>query len=82
MLVDQVNDAMRTAAEEAKNAQKAGNKLKAPVQYTGDAAKRLTKALAAFEKVKTDEQFDAVAFRARSRKQHALSTRSRAAQGE
>jgi hypothetical protein len=63
MLVDQVNDAMRTAAEDAKNAQKSGHKLKLPLQHAADAAKGLTKALTAYEAVKDEDHFEMHAFK-------------------
>lgn len=63
-LVDQVNDAMRMAAEDAKNAQRAGDKLKLPHQQAEDAAKRLSKALTAYVEVKDDPEFDKTTFMA------------------
>lgn len=63
-VTDAVNDAMRTAADEARTAARAGDALKMPIAQAKDAAKKLTKALDAYSKVKDEADFDSDAFRA------------------
>lgn len=53
-----INDAMRTAAEDAKNAAKAGSALNLPVHLVEEAAKRLAKAREAYDRVSGQDGFD------------------------
>lgn len=53
-----LNDAMRTAAEDSRNAAKAGTALQLPAHHAEEAAKRLAKARQAYEKVSGDPGFD------------------------
>jgi hypothetical protein len=62
-IIDAVNDAMRTAADEARTAARAGDALKLPIAQAKDAGKKLTKALDAYERVKYDSDFDFDAFK-------------------
>jgi ribosomal protein L13E len=59
-----INDAMRTAAEDAKSAAKAGNALNLPIQLVEEAAKKLARAREAYDKVSTGADFDAKAMQA------------------
>lgn len=52
-----VNDAMRTAAEDARAAARAGNSLNLPAQLVTDAATRLRKAREAYERVRSRSDF-------------------------
>jgi hypothetical protein len=61
-ITDAVNDAMRTAADEARTAARAGDALKLPVAQAKDAGKKLTRALDAYGKVKDESDFDFAAF--------------------
>ena len=58
-----INDAMRTAAEDAKNAARAGSALQVPVHLVEDAAKQLARARQAYDQVSTLPGFDAAAVR-------------------
>jgi hypothetical protein len=58
-----INDAMRTAAEDARNAAKAGTARNLPLHLIEDAAKQLSRARVAYEKVSTHKDFDADAMR-------------------
>ncbi len=62
-ITDAVNDAMRTAADEARTAARAGDALKLPIAQAKDAGKKLAKALDAYEKVEDDPDFDFDAFK-------------------
>lgn len=62
-ITDAVNDAMRTAADEARTAARAGDALKLPVAHAKDAGKKLAKALDAYGNVKDDSEFDVAAFK-------------------
>ena len=62
-ITDAVNDAMRTAADEARTAARAGDALKLPIAQAKDAGKKLTKALDAYGRVKDDSDFDFDAFK-------------------
>lgn len=62
-ITDAVSDAMRTAADEARIAARAGDALKLPIAQAKDAAKKLAKALDAYEKVQGDSDFDFDAFK-------------------
>jgi hypothetical protein len=62
-VTDAVNDAMRTAADEARTAARAGDALKLPIAQAKDAGKKLAKALDAYGKVKDDSDFDFEAFK-------------------
>jgi hypothetical protein len=62
-IIDAVNDAMRTAADEARTASRAGDALKLPIAQAKDAGKKLAKALDAYGKVKDDSGFDFDAFK-------------------
>jgi len=53
-----VNEAMRTAYEDAKNAAKAGNALKLPAHQVEEGAKRLVKARQAYLEVHEQADFD------------------------
>lgn len=53
-----VNQAMRTAYEDAKNAAKAGNALKLPAYHVEEAVKRLTRARQAYGEVHERVEFD------------------------
>jgi hypothetical protein len=61
-ITDAVNDAMRTAADEARIAKRAGDALKLPIAQAKEAAKKLARALDAYENVKDDIDFDFDAF--------------------
>jgi hypothetical protein len=56
---DALNEAMRMAAEDAKNAAKAGNALKLPAHHVEEAVKRLTRARRAYADVHERADFDA-----------------------
>lgn len=62
-ITDAVNDAMRTAADEARTAARAGDALKLPIAQAKDAGKKLAKALDAYGRVKADPAFDFDAFK-------------------
>jgi len=61
-VIDAVNDAMRTAADEARNAARAGDALKHPAAHAKDARKKLASALDAYGKVHDHADFDFAAF--------------------
>ena len=61
-VIDAVNDAMRTAADEARNAARAGDALKLPAAHAKEARKKLTSALAGYQRVQADADFDFDAF--------------------
>lgn len=62
-ITDAVNDAMRTAADEARTAARAGDALKLPIAQAKDAGKKLGKALDAYLRVQNDSGFDFPAFK-------------------
>ena len=62
-VIDAVNDAMRTAADEARNAARAGDALKHPAAHAKDARKKLASALDAYGKVHDHVDFDFAAFK-------------------
>lgn len=62
-VIDAVNDAMRSAADEARNAARAGDALKQPAAHTKDARKKLASALDAYGKVNSDAGFNFAAFK-------------------
>lgn len=64
-VLDAVQDAMKAAAENAKQAAAQGDALKAPMNYCRDAARRLTKAGNAWAAAHEDPEFDQAAFEAR-----------------
>ena len=55
-----LNDLMRSAAEDAKTAAKAGSELKLPESLANDAAKKLQRSREALERVRGKDGFDAV----------------------
>ncbi len=59
-----VNDAMRTAAEDARSAARAGNELRLPLSLLEEGAKQLLRSLAVYDKVASHADFDAPSMRA------------------
>jgi hypothetical protein len=53
-----INDAMRTAAEDARSAARAGNELRLPLSLLEEGAKLLSRSLAAYDKVASHQDFD------------------------
>jgi len=57
-VIGAINDAMRNAAEDARNATKAGNTRKLPIHLVEEAAKSLAKARQAYDKIAEHPEFE------------------------